>query len=106
MFEVLYNLTQVLATGKGKRRVAMAKIIAESGEVELPDGSPIITACEQLGVPFGCRAGQCGTCIITVEEGYHNLEPKNSLEEDMGLRENQRLACQAKIKSGNVRIRW
>ncbi len=84
----------------------MAKVIAESGEVEIPDGSPIINACEQLGVPFGCRAGQCGTCVITIEDGYTNLEPKNSLEEDMGLGDNQRLACQARIKSGEIKIRW
>lgn len=84
----------------------MAKIVGYGKEEELPDGSPIIHACERLGVPFGCRAGQCGTCIITVEEGMENLEPKNYLEEDMGLGDNQRLACQARIRSGIVKISW
>lgn len=84
----------------------MAKIIAYGKEVDLPDNSPIIQACEELGVPFGCRAGQCGTCIITVEEGMENLEPKNYQEESMGLLENQRLACQARIRTGVVVISW
>ncbi len=84
----------------------MAKIIAYGKEQELPDGSPIINACEQLGVPFGCRAGQCGTCMITIEEGMENLEPKNYREVEMGLGDNQRLACQAKIRLGTVKISW
>ncbi|HOQ32732.1 MAG TPA: 2Fe-2S iron-sulfur cluster-binding protein [Candidatus Hydrogenedens sp.] len=84
----------------------MAKIIGYGNEQELPDGSPIIHACEKLGVPFGCRAGQCGTCIITIEDGMENLEPKNFLEEDMGLADNQRLACQTRIRSGIVVISW
>ncbi len=89
-----------------KEFIIMAKIIGYGKEQELPDGAPIIHACEQLGVPFGCRAGQCGTCIITIENGMENLEPKNHLEMDMGLMDNQRLACQARIRSGTIHISW
>lgn len=80
----------------------MATIIIDGEEHQLPDGSPIMDACEDLGVPFACRAGMCGTCIITVQEGMENLEPTTPEEEDMGLADDQRLACQAIIKSGTV----
>lgn len=84
----------------------MAKIIAEGKEQELPDGSHIISTCERLGVPLSCYAGLCGTCVITIEEGIENLEPKNETEIDMGLEDNQRLACQTRIRSGVVKISW
>ena len=41
----------------------MAKIIFEDSreEMEVPDGSSIVEACEQAGVPFACTEGVCGT---------------------------------------------
>lgn len=86
--------------------MAMATLIIDEGELHLPDHSPIIDTCMELGVPFGCQAGQCATCVIIIEEGMQNLEPKNELEEEMGLRDNERLACQARIKSGTVKATW
>lgn len=84
----------------------MAKIISESGEVSLPDGSPIKDACEKLGVPFGCKEGICGTCYIEVVEGMENLSELTQAEEDMAVEENHRLACQCSIRKGIVRIRF
>lgn len=84
----------------------MAKLVIDGDEAELPDGAPILDTAEMLGVPFGCQAGQCATCVIQIEEGMENLEPKNGAEIDMGLRDNERLACQAKIKSGTVKATW
>ena len=55
----------------------MATIIIDGEEQQVTDGSPIMDACEELGVPFSCRAGICGTCVITVKEGMENLEPKS-----------------------------
>jgi len=80
----------------------MATIIIDGEQREVPDGSAIMDACEDLGVPFGCRAGQCALCTITILEGMENLSEKNQAELDMGLEDNQRLACQAVIKSGTV----
>ncbi|HDP34556.1 MAG TPA: (2Fe-2S)-binding protein [Candidatus Hydrogenedentes bacterium] len=80
----------------------MATIIIDGQQKEIPDGSPIMDACEDLGVPMGCRAGQCGICMITVREGLENLDPKTGEEQDMGLEDNQRLACQAVIRSGTL----
>lgn len=83
----------------------MAKLKTDTKELEVPDGSPIMNAAEELGVPFGCRQGVCGTCKTEVIEGMDNLEPKNDRENEMGLDEHHRLMCQCKIKSGEVKIR-
>jgi ferredoxin len=80
----------------------MAKIRFEGEEREVEDGSRIQEACEDMGMPFGCTDGLCGTCRCTVVSGMENLEPMNEKEEDMDLLEGERLACQLFIKSGEV----
>lgn len=80
----------------------MATIRFEGEEREIPDGARCYETCEELGMPFGCTEGECGTCTCTVVEGMENLEPLNDKELDMGLDEGQRLACQCIIKSGTV----
>jgi ferredoxin len=82
----------------------MAKLKSDDGEVELADGEPIREAAEQLGVPFGCRNGLCGSCLVEIDEGKENLSEKTEAEEDFGLEDHQRLCCQAKIKEGEVKI--
>lgn len=87
----------------------MAKIIFEENgeEAELPDGSPIAEACEQAGVPFACTEGVCGTCVIEVNEGMGNLSDFNEAEADfLGELNNERLACQCKIKGGCIKIKF
>jgi len=77
------------------------------GKVEpIPDGAAILPACERLGVPTGCHAGICGTCVLTILEGMENLAPKNEAEEAMHLEPNERLACQARIVRGIVKAAW
>jgi ferredoxin len=88
----------------------MAKLIFEhSGdEQELPDDSPISEACEEAGVPFACTEGVCGTCVIEIVEGQDNLTPATQEEKDF-LGEDasdERLACQCRIKSGCVKIKF
>ncbi|HIH13599.1 TPA: 2Fe-2S iron-sulfur cluster binding domain-containing protein, partial [Candidatus Woesearchaeota archaeon] len=53
----------------------MAILKTAEKQVELADGSPILDAAKELGVPFGCHSGICGTCHIEVEEGMENLAP-------------------------------
>jgi ferredoxin len=84
----------------------MARIIIDGKAMELGEGEPIKVACEMLGVPFGCEAGTCGTCVIVVESGLENLQPRNAMELDMRLRGNERLACQARIGTGEVTATW
>ncbi|MCX6990935.1 MAG: 2Fe-2S iron-sulfur cluster-binding protein [Chlamydiae bacterium] len=85
----------------------MGKLIFDntSEELELPDGSPLIEACEEAGVPFACTEGVCGTCVIEVLEGMENLSPFTQEESDfLGEPDKERLACQCKLASGCVKI--
>ena len=86
----------------------MAKLIFnENEETILEDGSPIKEICEESGVPFACEEGVCGTCVIEVEEGMENLSPFTQEEEDfLGEMGCERLACQCRIKSGCVKIKF
>lgn len=86
----------------------MAEIkFTHNGEsVSVPDNSPLAEICEEAGVPFACTEGVCGTCVIEVKEGKENLTPPTQEEEDFlgeGT-EDERLACQCKIKGGCIKI--
>ncbi len=84
----------------------MAFIQKNNKKVELPDNYPIKEACMELDVPFGCQSGLCGTCKIDILEGAENLEELTPEEKEMGDRDyTHRLACQAKIKSGFIKIK-
>ena len=83
----------------------MAKIKTDEKEVEVADGSAIKSACEELGVLFSCEDGVCGTCLIEVEDGMDNLSICTKKEKNMGIDGNFRLACQCKIKDGEVKIK-
>jgi ferredoxin len=88
----------------------MAKLIFEDGqEFDLPDGSNITETCEKVGIPFACAGeGICGSCLVEVLEGKENLtklteEEKDFLGEDEEIK---RLACQCKIISGTVKLKF
>ena len=88
----------------------MAELFFHNGErYELEDGSPIEEACEQAGVPFACSGGICGTCIIEVLEGMENLSDPTQAELDFigekGVK-TERMACQCRIKSGAVKVKF
>ncbi|MEZ5314604.1 MAG: 2Fe-2S iron-sulfur cluster-binding protein [Chlamydiales bacterium] len=85
----------------------MGKIIFQDSdeEYEVNDGDSIANVCEEAGVPFACTEGVCGTCVIKVEEHMENLSPFTQEEEDfLGEMEDERLACQCKLKKGCVKI--
>lgn len=86
----------------------MAKLIFEEGEaIDLEEGSLIADVCEDAGVPFACTEGVCGTCVIEVTEGMENLSKFTEEEEDfLGEMDCERLACQCKINSGTVKIKF
>jgi ferredoxin len=83
----------------------MAILKTNDNQVEVKDGSLIQEAAEQLGVLFGCRNGLCGTCMVEVEEGMENLSERNEAEDNMGLQDQSRLACQCRINQGEVKIK-
>ena len=71
--------------------------------VSVPVGVRVIEISEKVGagVIYGCREGDCGTCMMKVEEGWENLSTP-SIIEDKVLKDNlagrhYRLACQAQI---------
>jgi ferredoxin len=86
----------------------VAKLIFDHNgeEVDLPNDSPLAEVCEEAGVPFACTEGVCGTCVIVIKEGRDNLSPPTQEEEDFLGEGNcdERLACQCRIKQGNVKI--
>ncbi|MBS1266748.1 MAG: hypothetical protein MAG795_00717 [Candidatus Woesearchaeota archaeon] len=82
----------------------MATIIANEKEIEVKDNSKITPVCEKLGVVFGCYSGFYGSCKINVLEGAENLNKLTKKEMDMD--NNQRLACQCKIKQGKIKIEF
>ncbi|MCB9362878.1 (2Fe-2S)-binding protein [Candidatus Woesearchaeota archaeon] len=84
----------------------MATIELDKQTREIQDGGEIREACSELGVAFGCEEGFCGTCLVEVVDGAENLTPRTDKEEDMGLEGNQRLACQCRIKQGNVKLKY
>lgn len=86
----------------------MAHIISENTNQEktIPDGSPIKGSCMELGVPFSCEDGICGTCMIDIIEGEENLSNLTPQEIDLMRDKKHRLACQCKIKGGIVKIRF
>ena len=87
----------------------MAKLIFDhtDEEKEIDDGSSIQEACEEAGVPFACTEGVCGTCVIEIVDGMDNLSPCTQEERDfLGEQDFERLACQCKIKSGCVKIKF
>jgi len=78
--------------------------------VLVPVGSRVIETSEKVGAGliYGCREGDCGTCLMQVVKGWDNLsEP--SIVEDKILRESAagrhyRLACQAQVL-GDVTVK-
>ena len=78
--------------------------------VTVPAGTRVIEISDKLnsGIVYGCREGDCGTCLMTVIEGMENLTGPSALEarilkEHLAGRDT-RLACQAQVL-GNVTVR-
>jgi ferredoxin len=61
-------------------------------------------------LPFSCRSASCGTCRIDVLEGIELLEPPDDEELDVldifgDKPDERRLACQARVRGGEGRVR-
>lgn len=79
--------------------------------VNVPPGTRIIEISEKVGagITYGCRDGECGTCLTRVESGDENLSDPSALEQRV-LRENlagrhDRLACQCQVLRGETKVR-
>ncbi len=79
--------------------------------VNVPAGTRIIEVSEKIGsgITYGCREGECGTCLTHVIEGGENLSEPSALETRV-LKENlagqnDRLACQCQVLGGEIKVR-
>ncbi|QXP82737.1 2Fe-2S iron-sulfur cluster-binding protein [Methylococcus sp. Mc7] len=79
--------------------------------VTVPAGTRMIEISEKVGsgIIYGCREGDCGTCLMVVTAGGDNLSEPSVLEDKI-LRENMagknnRLACQAQVLGGEISVR-
>ncbi|MEM9761298.1 MAG: 2Fe-2S iron-sulfur cluster binding domain-containing protein [Pseudomonadota bacterium] len=78
--------------------------------VTVPAGTRIIEMSEKIGagITYGCREGECGTCLTRIVAGAEHLSQPTALELRV-LKENlagrkDRLACQAQVLGGVVRV--
>ena len=79
--------------------------------VTVPAGTRLIEVSEKVGsgIIYGCREGECCTCLTKIISGAENLATPSILE-DQVLKDNMaprkpRLACQAQILGGEVVVR-
>ena len=79
--------------------------------VTVPAGTRLIEVSEKVGagITYGCREGECCTCLTEIVAGYENLAAPSQLEEQV-LKDNlaprhHRLACQAQVLKGEIVVR-
>ena len=77
----------------------------------VPAGTRLIEVSEKVGagITYGCREGDCCTCLTQVVSGQENLAAPSVLE-DQVLKDNlaprhTRLACQAQVLGGEVVVK-
>lgn len=91
------------------------KLITESStgrivEIDTVCGTALVDLCDEYTapIPFNCRVASCGTCRIHVLEGAEQLLPPAEDELDLLDAFNAppgiRLACQARLGPGAVRV--
>ncbi len=85
-------------------KVAILKNSKTGKAKEISDGENIRHAAEILGVEFNCKNGICGTCMIDIVKGEENLSQLTQPEKELKRDRKHRLACQCRIKSGEVEI--
>jgi ferredoxin len=90
-----------------------AKVTFEKLGVTLnvPAGTRLIEVSEQIGagITYGCREGECCTCMVKIVSGMEHMSERSVLE-DKVLQENmagrdQRLACQAQVLGGDIVVK-
>ena len=79
--------------------------------VTVPAGTRLIEVSEKIGagITYGCREGECATCMTRVVSGHENLAAPSVLEEQV-LKDNlaprhHRLACQAQVLGGEIVVK-
>ncbi|MCE1172124.1 2Fe-2S iron-sulfur cluster binding domain-containing protein [Azovibrio restrictus] len=79
--------------------------------ITVPAGTRLIEVSERVGaaITYGCREGECGTCLTQVVSGGEHLADPSVLEDqvlkDMFAPRGHRLACQAQVLDGDVVVK-
>lgn len=90
------------------------EIINDFLAINVEPGKTIQDIVEASGsaLPFGCRDGECGTCVVEIEQGMDYLSPVTDKEvkvmkEVMGglSTDKSRCSCQMKVNKPNGLIR-
>ena len=77
----------------------------------VPAGTRLIEVSEKAGagITYGCREGECGTCLTKVISGSENLAEPSVLEHqvlaDCFAPRGHRLACQAQVLGGEIVVK-
>ncbi|HHD77893.1 MAG TPA: 2Fe-2S iron-sulfur cluster binding domain-containing protein [Campylobacteraceae bacterium] len=91
------------------------EIVNDFLAINVKPGKTIQDIVEASGsaLPFGCRDGECGTCVVQIETGMEFLNEMNDKEKAVmkmlgETSPKARLACQMKIAEPNglVRIKY
>ncbi|MDP2076860.1 MAG: 2Fe-2S iron-sulfur cluster binding domain-containing protein [Sulfuricurvum sp.] len=91
------------------------EIINDFLAINVKPGKTIQDIVEASGsaLPFGCRDGECGTCVVMIESGMEFMSPINDKEKAVlktvaETSAKARLACQMKVvqPNGLVRIKY
>lgn len=89
------------------------EIVNDFLAINVKVGATIQDIVEASGsaLPFGCRDGECGTCVVEVVQGMEFLSDKTDKELKV-LKEfaatcapNSRLSCQMKVDKPNGLVR-
>ncbi len=82
-------------------------------ELDVEVGASLQSAANDAdsGLPFGCRAGTCGTCVIRVVKGGESLEDRGFVEDDTlgaeGVDDpDARLACQVFVGEKDIELEY
>lgn len=88
------------------------EIVNDFLAINVKPGKTIQDIVEASGsaLPFGCRDGECGTCVVTIESGMEFLSDVTDKEVAVMKMLNEtnpkaRLSCQMKIVQPNGVIR-
>jgi ferredoxin len=79
--------------------------------ITAPENSNLLRVSirEQVGLPFKCGGGICGTCRCRIEQGIENTDKVKDKERkhltDEELASGHRMACQTFIH-GDVSVSW
>jgi len=81
--------------------------------VEVEAGSTVQLAAQRAGsgLPFGCRAGTCGTCVLRVVNGLESLEAPGFVEADTLAEigedgDSARLGCQLVVDEEPIAVKY